>query len=178
METAILAGGCFWCLEAVFVELNGVTKVESGYIGGNVVNPTYNAVCMGTTGHAESVRIAFDPDIISYRDLLNIFFWIHDPTTLNRQGMDIGTQYRSEIFYINDEQKTIAEDVIRELEHAEIWDFPVITEVAPASEFYVAEDYHQDYFANNPNQPYCVGVVAPKVVKARKMFMEKFNKGQ
>lgn len=175
-QTAILAGGCFWCLEAVFDELNGVLSVESGYSGGHVPNPTYKQVCTGETGHAEVVRVTFDPDVLSYRDLLKVFFAIHDPTTLNRQGNDVGTQYRSAIFYMNEEQKQIAEEVIRELTEAKLWPNPIVTEVTPFQAFYLAEDYHQEYFAHNPYQPYCMAVVAPKVAKFRKQFVEKLKK--
>lgn len=175
-QTAILAGGCFWCLEAVFDELNGVLSVESGYSGGHVPNPTYKQVCTGETGHAEVVRVTFDPDVLSYRDLLKVFFAIHDPTTLNRQGNDVGTQYRSAIFYMDEEQKQIAEEVIRELTEAKLWPNPIVTEVTPFQAFYLAEDYHQEYFAHNPYQPYCMAVVAPKVAKFRKQFVEKLKK--
>jgi peptide-methionine (S)-S-oxide reductase len=175
-ETATLAGGCFWCLEAVFDELKGVQSVESGYAGGHVQNPTYKAVCSGNTGHAEVVQVKFDPGVLSYRDLLNVFFAIHDPTTLNRQGADTGTQYRSAIFYHTPEQKETAETLIRELNEQKIWDHLIVTEVAPLSNYYVAEDYHQEYFANNPNQPYCQAVVAPKVSKFRKHFLERLKK--
>ena len=171
-ETATLAGGCFWCLEAVYDEIKGILSVESGYSNGHVPNPTYKEVCGGDTGHAEAVRIRFDPSVISYRDLLNVFFGIHDPTTLNRQGADVGTQYRSAIFYHSSEQKETAETLIRELDAQKIWDAPIVTEVAEAAQFYVAEDYHQEYFAHNPYQPYCMAVVAPKVAKFRKHFLE------
>jgi peptide-methionine (S)-S-oxide reductase len=175
-ETATLAGGCFWCLEAVFDELKGVGSVESGYAGGHVQNPTYKAVCSGNTGHAEVVQVKFDPAVLSYRDLLNVFFAIHDPTTLNRQGADTGTQYRSAIFYHSPEQKETAETLIKELNEQKIWDHPIVSQVAPLSNYYVAEDYHQEYFANNPNQPYCQAVVAPKVSKFRKHFLEMLKK--
>lgn len=175
-QTAILAGGCFWCLEAVFDELNGVLSVESGYSGGHVPNPTYKQVCTGETGHAEVVRVTFDPEVLSYRDLLKVFFAIHDPTTLNRQGNDVGTQYRSAIFYLDEEQKRTAEEVIRELTEARLWPNPIVTEVTPFDKFYMAEDYHQEYFAHNPYQPYCMAVVAPKVAKFRKQFVEKLKK--
>lgn len=174
-EIATLAGGCFWCLEAVYNDLRGVEKVVSGYMGGYVTNPTYRQVCMGTTGHAEVVQLTFDPQTVSYRELLEVFFTIHDPTTLNRQGADIGTQYRSAIFYHSEEQKAEAESVIKELTEAGLWDSPIVTEVSPAPEFYPAEDYHQEYFANNPYQPYCIGVVAPKVSKFRKKFLDKLK---
>lgn len=175
-ETATLAGGCFWCLEAVYDQVKGVLSVESGYSNGHVQNPTYKQVCGGDTGHAEAVRIQFDPSVVSYRDLLNVFFGIHDPTTLNRQGADIGTQYRSAIFYHSAEQKETAETLIRELNGQKIWDAPIVTEVAEAAQFYVAEDYHQEYFAHNPYQPYCQAVVAPKVAKFRKHFLDMLKK--
>jgi peptide-methionine (S)-S-oxide reductase len=171
-ETATLAGGCFWCLEAVYDEIKGVLSVESGYSNGHVPNPTYKQVCGGDTGHAEAVRIQFDPSVVSYRDLLNVFFAIHDPTTLNRQGADIGAQYRSAIFYHSPEQKETAETLIRELTAQNIWGSSIVTEVAEAEPFYVAEDYHQEYFVNNQFQPYCQAVVAPKVAKFRKHFLE------
>ncbi|MCX7756555.1 MAG: peptide-methionine (S)-S-oxide reductase MsrA [Anaerolineales bacterium] len=175
-ETAILAGGCFWCLEAVFDELKGVLSVESGYSGGHVPNPTYRQVCTGQTGHAEVVRVTFDPDVITYRDLLNVFFAIHDPTTLNRQGNDVGTQYRSAIFYLDETQKRTAEEVIRALTEAQLWPNPIVTEVTPFDAFYMAEEYHQEYFAHNPYQPYCMAVVAPKVAKFRKQFVDRLKK--
>ncbi|MBS1787753.1 MAG: peptide-methionine (S)-S-oxide reductase MsrA [Acidobacteria bacterium] len=175
-EIATLAGGCFWCLEAVFVELRGVEKVVSGYMGGQTQNPTYKQVCYGNTGHAEVVQIAFDPQIITFKELLEVFFTIHDPTTLNRQGADMGTQYRSAIFYHSEEQRTITEQVIAEMTAAGIWRDPIVTEVTAAPEFYPAEDYHQDYFANNPYQPYCMAVVAPKVAKARQKFLAKLKR--
>jgi peptide-methionine (S)-S-oxide reductase len=171
-ETATLAGGCFWCLEAVFDEMKGVVSVESGYSGGHVPYPSYQLIGQGTTGHAEVVQITYDPAIVSYKDLLSVFFTIHNPTTLNRQGGDIGTQYRSAIFYHSEEQKEIAEKTIREVSNASIWDDPIVTEVVKFKEFYIAEDYHQEYFANNANQPYCQVVVAPKVAKFRKRFTE------
>ncbi|GAB4462465.1 MAG: peptide-methionine (S)-S-oxide reductase MsrA [Anaerolineales bacterium] len=176
LQTATLAGGCFWCLEAVFDEIKGVYSVESGYAGGHVPNPTYRQVCNGDTGHAEVVQIRFDPEVVSYRDLLNVFFAIHDPTTLNRQGADVGTQYRSAIFYHDEEQKRTAEELIRELNAQKIWDNPIVTEVTPLDEFYMAEDYHQEFFARNPYQPYCMAVVAPKVAKFRKHFLEMLKK--
>ncbi|HEU5300096.1 MAG TPA: peptide-methionine (S)-S-oxide reductase MsrA [bacterium] len=175
-EVATLAGGCFWCLEAVFDQLQGVEDVVSGYAGGHVPNPTYRHVCTGETGHAEVVRIAFDPDAISYRDLLKVFFTIHDPTTLNRQGGDAGTQYRSAIFTHTDEQERIAEEVIAEMTEAGIWDEPIVTEVVPFEAFYAAEDYHQEYFTRNPNQAYCRMVIAPKVAKFRKQYLERLKK--
>ena len=176
LQTATLAGGCFWCLEAVFDELKGVESVESGYSGGQVANPSYRDVCTGRTGHAEVVQVKFDPNVLSYRDLLNVFLGIHDPTTLNRQGADAGTQYRSAIFYHDDEQKAIAEQLIKELNEQHIWDRPIVTEVTKFDKFYIAEDYHQEYFVNNPSQPYCMAVVAPKVVKFRKHFVERLKK--
>lgn len=176
LETAILAGGCFWCLEAVFDDLQGVESVESGYSGGHVPNPTYKQVCSETTGHAEVVRITFDTAVINYADLLRIFFSIHDPTTLNRQGNDIGTSYRSAIFYMTDEQKQIAQAVIKELTDVQLWPNPIVTEVTRFDAFYMAEDYHQEYFTNNPLQPYCMAVVAPKVVKFRKQFTDRLKK--
>jgi peptide-methionine (S)-S-oxide reductase len=175
-ETATLTGGCFWCLEAVFADLRGVARVVSGYCGGHVENPTYRAVCDGTTGHAEVVQITFDPQVISYRELLEIFFTIHDPTTLNRQGGDVGTQYRSAIFYHSPEQRETAANVIAELGAAGVWDAPIVTEVAPLSVFYAAEDYHQEYYRNNASQPYCRAVVAPKVAKVRQKYMEKLKR--
>lgn len=175
-EIAILGGGCFWCLEAVFAELAGVEKVESGYTGGHVANPSYDAVCNGTTGHAEVVRVTFDPALISYREILEVFFAIHDPTTPNRQGNDRGTQYRSAIFTSSPQQQTTAERMIAELDGAKVWDAPIVTEVAPAGVFYRAEDYHQEYYGNNPRQPYCRAVVAPKVAKAREKFAAKLKK--
>ena len=176
LQTATLAGGCFWCLEAVFDEVKGVHSVESGYAGGHMDNPSYRAVCNGDTGHAEVIQVHFDPNIVSYRDLLNVFFAIHDPTTMNRQGGDVGTQYRSAVFYHDDEQKMIAEELIKELNSQQIWDRPIVTEVAKLDKFYMAEDYHQEYFARNPYQPYCQAVVAPKVSKFRKHFLDMLKK--
>ena len=175
-ETATLAGGCFWCLEAVYDELRGVESVESGYMGGPLDDPTYDDVCSGNTGHAEVVRIHYDPAQIGYRDLLEVFFVIHDPTTLNRQGNDVGTQYRSAIFYLSAEQKSIAEEVIARIAAAGLWSGAIVTEIAPASTFWIAEDYHQEYFAHNPRQPYCLAVVEPKVAKARKYFRDRLKK--
>ena len=174
-EVATLAGGCFWCLEAVFKDLRGVRSVVSGYAGGDVPRPTYQQVCEGTTGHAEVVQITFDPREVSFRELLEVFFTVHDPTTLNRQGADVGTQYRSAIFYHTPAQREAAEQVIAEMTEARVWDAPIVTEVAPLTEFYAAEDYHQNYFENNPAQPYCRAVVAPKVAKFRKHFLEKLK---
>ena len=175
-EVATLAGGCFWCLEAVFDELKGVELVESGYSGGQVQDPTYAQVCDGDTGHAETVQITFDSQVLSYNDLLTVFFAIHDPTTLNRQGADAGTQYRSAIFYHNEEQKKIAEQVIQKISSAGIWNDPIVTEVTPFDTFYQAEDYHQEYFAHNSAQPYCRVVIAPKVSKFRKEFVDRLKK--
>jgi peptide-methionine (S)-S-oxide reductase len=176
LQTATLAGGCFWCLEAVFDELKGVESVESGYSGGSMDQPTYRAVCSGKTGHAEVVQVRFDPAVLAYRDLLSVFFAIHDPTTLNRQGADVGTQYRSAIFYHDDDQRQVAQQLIGELNQQHIWDQPIVTEVVKFDKFYVAEDYHQEYFARNPLQPYCMAVVAPKVSKFRKHYIDKLKK--
>jgi peptide-methionine (S)-S-oxide reductase len=172
-EVATLAGGCFWCLEAVYVELRGVTKVVNGYAGGRRPNPTYEQVCSGATGHAEVVQVTFDPAIVSYRDLLDVFFTIHDPTTLNRQGNDSGTQYRSAIFAHSPEQERVARETIAGFTAEKVWDDPVVTEVVSLEKFWPAEEYHHDYFARNPQNPYCAVVIAPKVSKARKMFFEK-----
>lgn len=169
-ETATLAGGCFWCLEAVFSEVRGVERVVSGYTGGHVPHPTYQQICTGATGHAEAVQLTFDPQQISYRELLEIFFAVHDPTTLNRQGADVGTQYRSAIFYHSPEQREIAQEMIAEMERTNVWGAPIVTEIVPASAFYRAEEYHQEYFRRNPQQPYCQVVVAPKVAKLRAKF--------
>jgi len=174
-EVATLGGGCFWCLEAVYQELRGVEKVVSGYSGGDVPNPTYREVCSETTGHAEVVQVVFDPEVVSYRDILEIYFTIHDPTTMNRQGADVGAQYRSVIFYHTDEQRRVAEEVISELESEGIWSDPIVTEVTPLDEFYVAEDYHQNYFRNNGFQPYCQVIIAPKVVKFRKEHLDRLK---
>jgi peptide-methionine (S)-S-oxide reductase len=175
-EIATLAGGCFWCLEAVFDQLKGVVDVVSGYSGGRVENPSYDAVCTGDTGHAEVVQVIINPQEISYRELLEVFFTIHDPTTLNRQGVDVGTQYRSAIFYHTPEQKTMAEQVIQELEGEKVWGKPIVTEVTPFSAFYPAEAYHQQYFQRNPYQGYCIAVIAPKVAKFRNKYLEKLKK--
>jgi peptide-methionine (S)-S-oxide reductase len=177
-EVATLGGGCFWCVEAVFDEVRGVEHVESGYEGGRTVNPTYEQVCSGTTGHAEVVKVTFSPAAISYKEILEIFFTAHDPTTLNRQGADIGTQYRSVIFYHDEGQREIAEQVVRELDEAKIWDAPIVTEIAPAETFYEAEDYHQEYFARNSGQGYCRAVVAPKVAKFRQRFRDRLKSSQ
>ena len=175
-QIATLAGGCFWCIEAVFDELNGVVSVESGYSWGRIDNPSYQAVCTGMTGHAEVVQVTFDPSVISFRDILRVFFTVHDPTTLNRQGADAGTQYRSAIFYHDEEQKMVAEEVIREIAAEKLWNNPIVTELAKFEKFFVAEDYHQEYFVNNPRQPYCMAVVAPKVSKFRKHFLGMLKK--
>ena len=174
-ETATLAGGCFWCLEAVYEILRGVTAVQSGYTGGARPDPTYEAVCSGTTGHAEAVQVTFDPAEISYRDLLDVFFTIHDPTTLNRQGADIGTQYRSAIFTHSEEQRAAAQDAIAQLTGQRLWDDPIVTEVVPLEVFYPAEAYHDQYFRRNPEAGYCRVVVAPKVAKARSKFIDRLK---
>ena len=174
-EVATLAGGCFWCLEAVYDLLKGVKSVESGYMGGKVANPSYQQVCTGNTGHAEVVQVTFDPAIVNFKDILDVFFTVHDPTTLNRQGNDVGTQYRSAIFYHSPEQKAAADQKITELNAAHLWNSPIVTEVTPAETFYMAEDYHQEYFENNPNQGYCQFIVAPKVAKFRKHYLEKLK---
>jgi peptide-methionine (S)-S-oxide reductase len=175
-EEATLGGGCFWCLEAVFDELEGVLEVESGYMGGHTADPTYEEVCSGTTGHAEVVRVAYDPVRLSYADLLRVFFSIHDPTTLNRQGADVGTQYRSVIFHHTPAQEAAARALLGELEAEGLWDAPIVTEVAPAGDFHAAEDYHRDYFARNPRQPYCQAVIAPKVAKFRRKHLERLRR--
>ncbi|HEY0969999.1 MAG TPA: peptide-methionine (S)-S-oxide reductase MsrA [Gemmatimonadales bacterium] len=170
LETATLGGGCFWCTEAVMNDVRGVERVTSGYAGGHLPDPSYEQVCTGTTGHAEVVRVTFDPSVVSYRDLLRIFFATHDPTTPNRQGADVGPQYRSIVLTESDEQRRVAEEVIAELEREELWDAPVVTQVEPLTEFYPAEGYHDRYFERNPRQPYCQVVIAPKVAKFRKGF--------
>ena len=172
---ATLGGGCFWCLEAIYLELKGVEKVESGYSGGQVDHPSYQAVCTGSTGHAEVVQVTFAPQVISYRDLLQVFFTIHDPTTLNRQGADVGTQYRSVIFYHDEEQRAIAEEVIAEVKDSKIWNAPLITQLQPFRGFFNAEEYHQNYFQRNPYQGYCQVIIAPKVAKFRKMYLERLK---
>ena len=172
LAKATFAGGCFWCTEAVYAEIKGVEGVTSGYIGGKVPNPTYKDVCTGLTGHAEAIEIEYDPAVVPFEKLLEVFFATHDPTTLNRQGADVGTQYRSGVFYHDDEQKRIAEEVIVKLNAAGVFPGKIVTEVTPASTFYPAEDYHQDYFAKNPFQPYCQAVAAPKVQKVRKVFKD------
>ncbi len=176
LETATLAAGCFWCVEAVFDDLRGVEDVVSGYSGGHTENPTYQQVCSETTGHAEVVQIKFVQSLLSFHDLLEAYFTVHDPTQLNRQGNDIGTSYRSAIFYHDDEQKHVAEQVIAEITAAGIYDRPIVTEVTAFDKFWPAEDYHQEYFANNPNQPYCAAVVAPKVAKFRQKFLDRLKK--
>lgn len=176
LERATLAGGCFWCTGSVFDELRGVESVVSGYSGGHKDSPTYQEVCTGTTGHAEVIQIEFDPAEIDFSDILRVFFTVHDPTTLNRQGGDIGTQYRSSVFYHSEAQKQAAEDVIREIDAAAIYPNPIVTEVVPFEKFWPAEDYHQEYFVNNPNQPYCSAVIAPKVAKFRKMYAERLKR--
>jgi peptide-methionine (S)-S-oxide reductase len=175
LELATLAGGCFWCLEAAFDDLRGVERVDSGYAGGHVDNPSYRQVCAGTTGHAEVVQVAFDPTVITFEDLLDVFFTIHDPTTLNRQGADVGTQYRSAIFHNSPEQKATAERVIAQLEASKVWDDPIVTEVAPLETFYPAEEYHRDYYRRNPNQGYCQVVIAPKIAKLRSKHMQRLR---
>jgi len=175
-ELATLAGGCFWCLEAVFDELRGVERVESGYAGGHDPNPTYQQVCMGTTGHAEVVQITFDPAVVGYRDLLGVFFSTHDPTTPNRQGADVGTQYRSAIYYHSPEQQETAEAFIKELDAGRLWPAPVVTEVSALTEFYPAEDYHRDYYQRNPGQGYCRAIIEPKVAKFRKQYLDRLKR--
>jgi len=174
-EVATLAGGCFWCLDAVFRGLKGVEQVVSGYAGGTVPKPSYEAVCTGQTGHAEVVQVTFDAGLLSYRDLVEVFFGIHDPTTLNRQGADVGTQYRSAIYYHSPEQERTAREVIAALERDQVFDAPIVTEVAPFTVFYPAEEYHQDYFRRNPGQGYCRAVIAPKVAKFRKEHLERLK---
>jgi len=175
MNSATLAGGCFWCLEAVFQQLKGVDRVESGYAGGRLADPTYEQVCSGTTGHAEVVQVTFDPAVVSFSDLLEIFFVIHDPTTLNRQGADAGTQYRSAIFYHTPEQQAQAVRVVRELEASQVWESAIVTAIVPLERFYPAEEYHRDYFRRNPGQGYCRAVIAPKVAKLRAHYFEKLK---
>ncbi len=175
-QVATLAGGCFWCLEAVYSQIRGVEGVVSGYAGGHVTNPSYELVCSGATGHAEVVQLTFDPTVVSYPDLLQIFFTIHDPTTLNRQGADVGTQYRSAIFYHSDAQRSAALDVMAQLSAAQVWDEPIVTELVPLEAFYPAESYHRDYYERNPNQSYCQAVIAPKVAKLRRQYLEKLKR--
>jgi peptide-methionine (S)-S-oxide reductase len=174
-EIATLAGGCFWCLEAVFKEVDGVEEVTSGYTGGTTVNPTYQEVCTGTTGHAEAVQLTFNPGKISYREILQIFFSVHDPTTLNRQGGDVGTQYRSAIFYHNEPQRAVAEAVIKELNEAHLWKKPIVTQLVALEKFYPAEDYHREYFSRHPEQSYCQIVISPKVSKFRKQWTKRLK---
>ena len=175
METATLGGGCFWCVEAIYQDVIGVHKVVSGYAGGKVENPTYEEVCSGTTGHAEVVQIVFDPTVISFEEILFIFWRTHDPTTLNRQGNDVGTQYRSVIYYHDEQQKSIAEQSIAETDASDLWAGPIVTEIAPLPVFYEGEAYHQNYFVENPYQPYCIFVINPKVQKFRKSFRNKLR---
>lgn len=175
LEVAVLGGGCFWCTEAVFSQLRGVEKVESGYSGGNLAHPTYEQVSTGKTGHVEAVQLTFDPEVISFKEILEIFFSTHDPTTLNRQGPDVGTQYRSVIFYRDDEQKKTAEQVIRELTEEKVWDAPIVTRLEPFKDFYPAEEYHKDYFKRHPGQPYCTLVIAPKLAKLRELYLSKLK---
>jgi peptide-methionine (S)-S-oxide reductase len=176
LEKATFGSGCFWCTEAVFEELNGVHSVVSGYAGGHVQNPSYEEVCTGKTGHAEVTQITYDPNVISYDELLEVFWKTHDPTTLNRQGNDVGTQYRSAIFYHNDVQKNLAEKYKKELDASGAWDNPIVTEISPLKNYFPAEEYHQEYYANNPNQGYCAFVIAPKLEKFRKVFKDKLRK--
>lgn len=173
---ATLGGGCFWCLEAIYNELKGIIKVESGYTGGPVPNPTYKQVCTGTTGHAEVIQITYDPNIITFKEILQIFFTMHDPTTLNRQGNDVGTQYRSIILYHNQNQKQTTDQVINEITQARIWNAPIITQIIPYNIFYKAEEYHQEYYKKNPEQSYCRIIIAPKIAKLRKQYFEKLKK--
>lgn len=175
LETATFGAGCFWCVEAVFKELKGVKSVESGYCNGSVPNPTYRQVCTGQTGHAEVIRVKYDPDVISFETLLEVFWKTHDPTTLNRQGADTGTQYRSGIYYHNDDQKKAAEELKKKLDEAKVWSNPIVTEIVKAETFYKAEDYHQDYFALNGEQPYCRAVIVPKMEKFRKVFKDRLK---
>lgn len=176
-STAVLAGGCFWCMEAVFVGLNGIESVQSGYSGGTVADPSYEQVCTGATGHAEAVRLEFDPSVVSYADILRVFFTMHDPTTKDRQGNDIGTQYRSAVFYLDDRQRETAEAVMREIGESGIYGAALVTELEPLKSFYPAEEYHDDYFARNPRQPYCAAVIAPKVAKFRKLYLDRLQPG-
>jgi peptide-methionine (S)-S-oxide reductase len=178
MEVATLGGGCFWCLEAVYLDLEGVRSVRSGYAGGEKPDPSYEEVCRGTTGHAEVVQVEFDPELTTFREVLEVFFSVHDPTTLNRQGADVGTQYRSAIFYHSSQQQEVAKDVIRELEAEGIWSDPIVTEVTPLNAFYPAEEYHDDYFRRNPNQPYCQAVINPKLGAFRARFSHKLKSNQ
>lgn len=176
LEVVTLGAGCFWCIESIFDSLKGVEDVISGYSGGSTENPTYQEVCTGSTGHAEVIQIRFDPEKISFSEILRVFFAVHDPTTLNKQGGDIGTQYRSAIFFHSEKQKQTAESVMKEIDDANIWGNPIVTEISPFEKFYAAEDYHQEYFMKNPNQPYCAAVIAPKVAKFRRTFLDKLKK--
>lgn len=175
-EIATLGGGCFWCIDTIFRQLAGVEKADSGYAGGTMPNPSYRDVCSGATGHAEVVQVTFDPSVLSFRDLLGVFFTVHDPTTPDRQGADVGTQYRSVVLYHSEEQRAATEEVIAELTRDKVWDDPIVTQVAPFTKFYSAEQYHQDYYSQNPNQPYCQIVIAPKVAKFRKMYLDRLVK--
>jgi len=175
-EIATLGGGCFWCIDTIFRQLAGVEKVDSGYAGGTMANPSYREVCSGATGHAEVVQVTFDPSVLSFRDLLGVFFTVHDPTTPDRQGADVGTQYRSVVLYHSEEQRATTEEVIAELTRSKVWDDPIVTQVVPFTKFYPAEQYHQDYYSQNPNQPYCQIVIAPKVAKFRKMYLDRLVK--
>jgi peptide-methionine (S)-S-oxide reductase len=175
-EIATLGGGCFWCIDTIFRELKGVEKVESGYAGGRMPNPTYRDVCSGMTGHAEVVQVTFDPSVLSFRDLLGVFFTVHDPTTPDRQGADVGTQYRSIVLYHSDAQRDTAKQVVDELNAKKVWDDPIVTQVVPFTTFYSAETYHQDYYSQNQNQPYCQIVIAPKVAKFRKTYLDRLRK--
>jgi peptide-methionine (S)-S-oxide reductase len=175
-EVATLAGGCFWCIEVIYDELIGVSDVVSGYMGGKTANPTYRDVCSGSTGHAEVIQVTFDPKVVSYREILDVFFTVHDPTTLNRQGNDVGTQYRSAVFYHSEEQRRIATETIAKFNREKIWDRPIVTEVTAAQTFYTAEDYHQQYYVNNPGQGYCQIIIAPKVAKFRQKFLSKLKR--
>src|SRR5512141_1460880 len=175
-EIATLGGGCFWCIDTIFRQLAGVEKVDSGYAGGTMPNPSYRDVCSGATGHAEVVQVTFDPSVLSFRDLLGVFFTVHDPTTPDRQGADVGTQYRSVVLYHSEEQRATTEEVIAELARNKVWDDPIVTQVVPFTKFYPAEQYHQDYYSQNPNQPYCQIVIAPKVAKFRKTYLDRLVK--
>jgi peptide-methionine (S)-S-oxide reductase len=172
-EYATIGGGCFWCIEAIFQQLQGIHSATSGYSGGHIKNPAYREVTSGRTGHAEVVKLAFDPEIISYRDILEIFFHLHDPTTLNRQGADVGTQYRSVIFYHNEQQQQIAKEVFQEIDNSDLWKDQLVTQIAPLENFYIAEDYHQNYYQNNTNQPYCSVVISPKMAKLKQLYKDR-----
>ena len=175
-EVATLGGGCFWCIEVIFDELHGVTDVVSGYMGGKGANPTYREVCSGTTGHAEVIQVRFDPGVISFREILDVFFTVHDPTTVNSQGNDVGTQYRSAIFYHSPEQQRIAVETVADFDRERVWDRPIVTQISAAQTFYPAEDYHQEYYVNNPDQGYCRIVIAPKVAKFRNKFLARLKR--